>query len=360
MKTFGDMWLEHYNVMDDFKTEYQTYVEGKWMIPMQANELEGSTVLVTGGASFIGSHLVDALIEQDVERVIVFDNLTRGDMKNLAHAALTAPDKLHVVVGDVRNKHGLDIQMEEVDYIYHLAAIRITQCAEDPKEAKETLVDGMFNVITSAIEHNVKKIVYASTASIYGMADEFPTGESHHPYNDKTLYGAFKLCGEGMLRAFHDMVGLDYTVLRFFNVYGPRMDIHGKYTEVIIKWLDRIDAGERPVIFGSADQTLDFVYVADVVNALIMAMKSDTKDAINIGTGKETSLGELAELLVELRGNGSVNLGTICDITKPNNAVSRRKADIAKAKAWLGWSPEWSLPDGLKKLIEWKDRQNED
>ena len=188
--------------------------------------------------------------------------------------------------------------------MFHEAAIRITQCAEEPRLAKEVLVDGTFNVLEACVDAKVKRVVAASSASIYGLAEEFPTGESHHPYDNRTLYGAAKLFNEGLLRSFHDMYGLRYVALRPFNVYGPRMDTHGVFTEVMIRWMDAIDSGKPPIIHGDGTATMDFVHVTDVAKAKVLAAMSDVSDAVfNVGTGVETSLNELARLLLAIMGS---------------------------------------------------------
>ena len=220
-----------------------------------------SNILVTGGAGFIGSHLVDRLVKEH-HNVIVFDNLLRGKRSNL-EAATRRGKTLRFVEADIRNAHLLDTMIERSDYVFHLAAIRINRCVEYPEEARSVMIAGTLNVLESCIKHKVKKIVMPSSASIYGTADYFPTDEKHHPYNDVTLYGAFKACNEAMLRAFEATYGLPYVCLRLFNVYGPRMDIYGAYTEVMITWLDVIDLQTNPMVYGDGNQALDFVYVDD-------------------------------------------------------------------------------------------------
>jgi UDP-glucose 4-epimerase len=325
-----------------------------------AKQLVGEKVLVTGGAGFIGSHLVDRLLREGAD-VVVVDNLSRGRRENLSAAAAFAWESnvaLRFVEGDIRFGYALDKLMQDhhFSYVYHLAAIRINQCAQEPKEAKEVLIDGTLNVLQASVKYNIRKVIVASSASIYGLADAFPTGETHHPYNDQTLYGAFKCCNEGMARAFAAMYNLRYICLRFFNVYGPRMDIHGKYTEVILKWLDAIDAGKPPVIFGTGHETLDFVYVKDVIAALINAVtvRSALNLTVNIGSGIETSLWNLAWLLIKLR---KADLQPITELDLPTTAVARRQADIREVAQLLDWYPSTNLEDGLRELIEWRAKE---
>ena len=206
-------------------------------------------------------------------RLLFFDNFVRGRNENLAYAK--SRGKVGVVEGDLRDRKLLAETVQGVDLVFHQAAIRITQCAEEPRLALEVLVEGTFNVLEAAMKAGVKKVVAASSASVYGLAEEFPTTENHHPYNNRTLYGAAKAFDEGLLRSFNDMYGLDYVALRYFNVYGPRMDIYGAYTEVLIRWMERIAAGQPPLIFGDGTQTMDFVYIEDIARANILAAQAD-------------------------------------------------------------------------------------
>jgi UDP-glucose 4-epimerase len=213
------------------------------------------------------------------------------------------------------------------------------------------MCDGSFNVAEAAQTAGVKKVVVASSASIYGLADVFPTKEDHHPYNNRTWYGASKVMLEGLLRAFNDMYGLPYVALRYFNVYGPRMDIHGKYTEVLIRWMERIAAGQPPLILGDGTQTMDFVYIEDVARSNILALESDvTDDVFNIASGSETSLNQLAAALLEVMDS---DLQPEYGPERKVNAVSRRLADTSKAKRLLGFTAKVNLQDGLSRLVDW-------
>jgi UDP-glucose 4-epimerase len=223
---------------------------------MNTCSLSGERVLVTGGAGTIGSNIVDQAVRAGAREIIVLDNFVRGRQANLAGGIANGP--VRVVTGDIRDRALLDRLTRGIDVVFHQAAIRITQCAEEPRLALEVLVDGTFNVLEAAAAHDVRKVVAASSASVYGLAQDFPTTEHHHPYANDTLYGAAKVFNEGLLRSFHATTGLDYVALRYFNVYGPRMDIHGLYTEVLVRWMERITAGEPPLIFGNGKQTMDF------------------------------------------------------------------------------------------------------
>jgi UDP-glucose 4-epimerase len=215
----------------------------------------------------------------------------------------------------------------------------------------EVLVDGTFNVVEAARRAGVRKLVVASSASVYGEATTFPTAEPHQPYANRTLYGAAKLFGEGLLRSFHEMYGLPYVALRYFNVYGPRMDTHGRYTEVLVRWLERIDAGEPPLIFGDGQQRMDLVYVTDVARANLLAARSEVSDEVfNVATGVETSLLDLAaELLAVTRADLKAEHRPARSLTD----VTRRLGDTAKARELLGFSAEVSLRDGLERLVDW-------
>jgi UDP-glucose 4-epimerase len=312
-------------------------------------QLEGTTVLVTGGAGTIGSTLVDQLLDAGVAHVDVLDNLVRGRRANLDGALATG--RVELVDGDIRDARLVDELTAGKDLVFHQAAIRITQCAEEPRLALEVLVDGTFNVVEAAAKHRVKKLIAASSASVYGMAEEFPTTERHHHENNDTLYGAAKTFNEGLVRSFRAMQGLDYVLLRYFNVYGPRMDVHGLYTEVLVRWMERIADGKPPLIFGDGRQTMDFVCVPDIARANVLAARSDiVEGTYNIASGTETSLLELAEAL--LRAMDS-DLGVEHGPERAVNGVVRRLADTSAAKRDLGFEATIGLDEGLRELVEW-------
>lgn len=313
--------------------------------------LAGQRILVTGGAGTIGSHVVDQVLEAGAGHVVVLDNFVRGRMENLAAAGRAAGDRLRVVEGDLADRELVGELTAGTDVVFHLAALRITQCAEQPRLALESLVDGTFTVLEAAARSGVRKVVASSSASVYGLAESFPTNERHHPYNNDTFYGAAKAFNEMMLRSFHAMYGLDYVALRYFNVYGPRMDVHGLYTEVLIRWMERISRGEAPMIFGDGKQTMDFVHVADIARANVLAATSDSTDAVfNIATGREVSLAELASALLAAMGS---DLEPEFGPERRVNGVTRRLADISAAAAELGWTPAVPLDEGLRDLVAW-------
>jgi len=319
-------------------------------------ELTGATVLVTGGAGTIGSTIVDQLLDEGVSQIDVLDNFVRGRMFNLESAM--ASGRVTVVDGDIRDRDLVHDVTRGKDLVFHQAAIRITQCAEEPRLALEVLVDGSFNIFEAAVEHGVDKVVSASSASVYGMAEEFPTTERHHHHNNDTLYGAAKSFGEGMLRSFRAMNDLDFVALRYFNVYGPRMDVHGLYTEVLVRWMERIADGKPPLIFGDGLQTMDFVSTTDIARANILAAESAVTDGVyNVANGEETSLLGLAQALLRAMDSDlSVEHGP----DRAVNGVVRRLADTTAARTDLGFETRVSLEEGLRELVEWWRPQREE
>jgi UDP-glucose 4-epimerase len=311
--------------------------------------MRNARVLITGGAGAIGSNLADLLVHAGADEIIVLDNFVRGRRDNLAWAEEHGP--VRVVSGDIRDKALVNDLTQGVDVVFHMAALRITQCAQEPRHALEVMVDGTYNVFEAAIEHGVRKVVASSSASVYGLAETFPTTEAHHPYANDTLYGAAKTFNEGLLRSLHAMHGLDYVALRYFNVYGPRIDIHGVYTEVLVRWMERIAAGTPPLILGNGQQTMDFVYIEDVARANLLAAECDVTDEVfNVASGSETSLLELAHALLEAMGSDlSVEFGP----ERAVNKVPRRLADTALAADRLGFTSEVDLEEGLCRLVSW-------
>jgi UDP-glucose 4-epimerase len=311
--------------------------------------MQNARMLITGGAGLVGSHIADLLLEEGVSEVVILDNFVRGRRENLASALSSG--RVSILEGDIRDRERVAQAMRGIDVLFHQAAIRITQCAEEPRLALEVLVDGTFNVLGEAARAKVKKVVAASSASVYGLAEEFPTRESHHPYNNRTLYGASKVFNEALLRSFQDMYGLGYVALRYFNVYGPRMDIHGAYTEVLIRWMERIASGQPPLILGDGTQTMDFVHVRDIARANILAAHANVTDEVfNVASGAETSLNELADTLLKVMDSP---LRPEYGPERKVNPVSRRLADMSKAKRLLGFEASIPLEEGLRGLVSW-------
>ena len=313
------------------------------------NRISGTRCLVTGGAGFIGSTIVDQLLDAGAAEIVVLDNFVRGTWSNLA----SARDRggINVIKGDICDAALVDELTEGIDFIFHQAALRITRCAEAPREAVDVLINGTLNLLESAVHHKVKKVVAASSASVYGDPSYLPMDESH-PFNNRTIYGAGKVACEQMLRAYYTMYGLNYVAFRYFNVYGPRMDIAGVYTEVLIRWLDALEANQPPLIFGDGTQSMDFVFVGDVARANVLSALSDVTDEVfNVGTGIQTSLSEMCDLLLQLTGS---SLRPERREARQVANVQARRAGVEKAARLLGFRADVCLQDGLQELIRWR------
>ncbi len=313
-------------------------------------KIDGSSILVTGGCGLVGSTTIDLLLkEHHPEQIIILDNLHRGTLNNVEEALKDR--RVRLVEGDIRDTETVKRVMDGIDAVIHMATLRITACAEQPREAMTVMCDGSFNVIEAAQRAGIKKFVTASSASIYGLADTFPTDELHHPYNNRTWYGATKIFLEGLLRSYNEMFGFPYVALRYFNVYGPRMDVYGKYTEVLIRWMERIENGQAPLIFGDGTQTMDFVFVEDVARANIAALQAPASDDVfNIASGEETSLNELLVMLLKVMHSG---LKPEYGPERKVNPVPRRLASIEKAEKILNFKVRVSLEEGLTRLVDW-------
>jgi UDP-glucose 4-epimerase len=313
------------------------------------NKISNATILITGGAGFIGSYVVEYLLEHNPKKVIILDNLIRGSDANMVN--FKDNSKVQFIEGDLRNTELLEESIKVSDYVFHLAALRINSCAANPREGFEVMLKSTFDLAELCVKHKIKKVVYSSSASVYGLAQHFPTPETDNPYDNQTFYGAAKMWGEQLFRSFKFMYGLDYVALRYFNAYGPRMDTDGKYTEVMIKWLDCIRDKKSPAIYGDGSTSMDFVYVRDIAKANIAALQGDVTDqSFNIGNCEETSLKELLHLILKVNNS---DLSPEYKEENSINPVSRRLADISKAKELLDFSPTTSLESGLKELSEW-------
>jgi len=314
-------------------------------------DIRGKKLLVIGGAGLIGSHTVDALLREDVAEVIVYDNFVRGRMENLAQARHDPRFKVYDIGGDILQTDILEAAMQGVDGVFHLAALWLLQCHEFPRSAGDVNVRGTFNVMEACVKAGVRRLVYSSSASVYGDALSEPMTEEH-PFNNKNFYGATKICGEAMLRSFHHRYGLDYVGLRYMNVYGPRQDYQGAYIAVIMKMLDAIDRGDSPTVFGDGSEAFDFVAVEDCGQANVSAMKSSSTDQFyNVGTGIRTSLKELAELLLELTSCGQpINYAPRSQATLVRNRIGCPK----KASEEIGYTAAIELREGLQRLIDWR------
>jgi UDP-glucose 4-epimerase len=305
--------------------------------------------LITGGAGLVGSHIADALVRAGATEIRVLEQFTRGTPANLSWAIDNGPVSL--IEGDVRNPADVALATEGIDVVFHQAALRITQCAVEPRLAHEVMVDGTFNVAEAAVKAGVRKVVVASSASVYGMADVFPTPETHALYANRTLYGAAKAFNEALFRSFQEMHGLDYVALRYFNVYGPRLAIRGAHTEVLIRWMERIEDGLPPLIFGDGSDAVDFVHVEDVARAnLLAAAGTLTDEVFNVGSGIPTTLAELARTLLDVMGS---DLQPEFAPARAVNPVPVRLADTTRAKALLGFEAWIGLAAGLDELVSW-------
>jgi len=314
-------------------------------------DIRGKKLVVIGGAGLIGSHTVDHLIKDDVKEVVIYDNFVRGRAENLHNALKDPRVRIYDVGGDVMQTDILESAIDGADGVIHLAALWLLQCHEYPRTAFDVNVRGTFNVMEACVKKGVKRLVYSSSASVYGDAVQEPMTEDH-PFNNKNFYGATKICGEAMLRAFHHRYGLNFVGLRYMNVYGPRQDYHGAYIAVIMKMLDAIDKGESPTIMGDGSEAFDFVAVEDCGLANVCAMKSDAVDSFyNVGTGKRTSLKELAEMLIVLTGSKQpIKYAPRSQATLVRNRIG----SPVKASKEIGFTSTIDLKEGLRRLIEWR------
>ena len=314
-------------------------------------DLAGKRMVVIGGAGLIGSHAVDHLVKEDVKDILIYDNFVRGRRENLNDSLKDPRVKIFDIGGDIMQTDILESAFEGADGVLHCAALWLLQCHEFPRSAFDVNVRGTFNVMEACVKKGVKRLVYSSSASVYGDAVEEPMSEDH-PFNNKNFYGATKIASEAMLRAFHHRYGLDYVGLRYMNVYGPRQDYQGAYIAVIMKMLDALDRGEGPTILGDGSEAFDFIAVEDCGLANVCALAADTTDRFyNVGTGTRTSLKELAEMLMEITG---------CQ--KPINYAPRSQATLVRnrigcptrATAEIGFTAGIALREGLRRLIDWR------
>jgi nucleoside-diphosphate-sugar epimerase len=314
-------------------------------------DIRGKKLLVIGGAGLIGSHVVDELVKEDVAEIRVYDNFLRGTPENLAGALKDSRVRIYEVGGDICQTDILDSAVKGMDGVFHLAALWLLQCHEYPRSAFDVNIRGTFNVLEACVANKIPRLVYSSSASVYGDAVEEPMTEDH-PFNNKNFYGATKICGEAMARAYHYRYGLNFVGLRYMNVYGPRQDYKGAYIAVIMKMLDAIDRGEGPTILGDGTEAFDFVSVRDCGRANVCAMKADTKDRFyNIGTGKRTSLKSLAEMLLKLtESRQSIKYAPRSQATLVRNRIGSAKL----AKDEIRFEARDALQEGLRELIKWR------
>lgn len=314
-------------------------------------DIRGKKFVVIGGAGLIGSHTVDLLTRQDVGQILIYDNFMRGTPENIGDALTDPRVKVYDVGGDICQSDILNAALEGADGVFHFAALWLLQCHEFPRAAFDVNIRGTFNVLEACVQQGVKRLVYSSSASVYGDAVEEPMSEDH-PFNNKNFYGATKIAGEAMARAFHHRYGLNVVGLRYMNVYGPRQDYRGAYIAVIMKMLDAIDRGEGPTILGDGSEAFDFVAVKDCARANLCAMRAEAVDSFyNVGTGQRTSLKELAEMLLHLTGsNQPIKYAPRSQATLVRNRIGSPK----RAAAEIGFVAEMPLDQGLRELIAWR------
>jgi UDP-glucose 4-epimerase len=315
-------------------------------------DIRGKKIVLIGGAGLIGSHAVEELLGEDVSEVLIFDNFTRGKEQNIEQALKDPRVSVFEAGGDITHPDILQAALKGAHGVMHFAALWLLQCHEYPRNAFKVNVEGTFNVMEACRQNSIEKLVYSSSASVYGDAIQEPMAEDH-PFNNKNFYGATKICGEAMLQAYAYRYNLNFVGLRYMNVYGPRQDYKGAYIAVMMRMLDAIDKGEGPTIFGDGSEAFDFVAVKDCAAANICAMKSDICDEFyNVGTGMKTSLAELAEIILRLKESKlSINFADRSSAT----LVTNRVGDPKKAKKEIGFEAKIQLEEGLKRLIAWRD-----
>jgi UDP-glucose 4-epimerase len=314
-------------------------------------DIRGKRIVVIGGAGLIGSHTVDRLANEDVGEIVIYDNFARGTPENLSSALRDPRVKMFEAGGDICQTDILNAALKNADGVFHFAALWLLQCHEYPRAAFDVNVRGTFNVFEACVQQRVKRLVYSSSASVYGDAVEEPMTEDH-PFDNTNFYGATKIAGEAMARAFHHRYGLDFVGLRYMNVYGPRQDYRGAYIAVIMKMLDAIEAGRPLSVYGDGSQAYDFVYVEDCARANLCAMRADAVDRFyNVGTGRRTTIRELAELLLRCTGSNQ----PIEYLPGGLTFVKNRVGSPLRATRELGFTAEVELENGLRRLIEWRN-----
>lgn len=317
-------------------------------------ELSGKKFLVIGGSGFIGSHVVAELLRHDVAEVSVFDNFSRGKEAYLVDSMKDSRCKIFPKGGDIREMELLDEATREVDGVFHLAAMWLLQCKDYPRAAFDVNIAGTFNVLEACVKNQVKKLVYSSSASVYGDALTEPMTEDH-PFNNRNFYGATKIAGESMLRAFNDRYGLDYLSLRYMNVYGPNQDQLAAYTGVIPTMLNMIDANKQPVINGDGTQSYDFIEVRDVARANVLAMISDKSDIhLNVASGVKTSIRELCDLILEITGSPLEVKYNPYTEDDSRRLVQNRLGSTSEARSKIGFESQIELIDGIRSLVAWR------
>jgi UDP-glucose 4-epimerase len=317
-------------------------------------DIKGSKILVIGGAGFIGSFVVAELLKEDVSEVVVYDNFARGEKSYLTEQLKDPRCSIFPIGGDIRDLDILDAAFQGKDFVISLAAMWLLHCKDYPRTAFEVNIAGTFNVLEACVKHSIKKLIWSSSASVYGDAVELPMTENH-PFNNKNFYGASKIAGEAMATAFNDRYGLPVICLRYMNVYGPHQDQTAAYTGVVPIMLNKIEANEPPVINGDGRQAYDFIYVEDVARCNVDALKSDVNFGMyNVGTEVQTSIKELCDLILELKKSDLKVIYKPYSADDARSLVQNRIGSRVKAEKELGFLYKYSLREGLQKLIDWR------
>ena len=318
-------------------------------------EIKDSKILVIGGAGFIGSFVVRELLKHEVAEVVIYDNFARGKMENIEDCLQDRRCRLYENGGDIRETDLLDEAMKGKDYVFHLSAMWLLHCKDFPRTAFHVNIEGTFNVLEACVKNGIKKLIYSSSASVYGDAVQVPKTEEH-PYNNKNFYGATKIAGEAMCTAFNDRYSLSVIGLRYMNVYGPGQDQTAAYTGVVPIMLNKIDANEPPVINGDGSQAYDFIYVEDVARCNVAALTSDTSFGFyNVGTGVQTSIRELCDTILRLKNSDLKVTYKPYSADDARALVKNRIGSPVKAKKELGFEYTYDLETGLQRLIDWRD-----
>jgi UDP-glucose 4-epimerase len=319
-------------------------------------KLDNAKVLVIGAAGFIGGFLVKELLKEPVKEIILYDNFARGKIDNIKESLKDPRCHIFPYGGDVREVDVLNKAMEGVDYVFHLAAMWLLHCKDFPRTAFEVNIAGTFNVLEACVKHKVKKLIYSSSASVYGDAVQVPMTEDH-PFNNKNFYGATKIAGEAMCTAYNDRYELEIIGLRYMNVYGPGQDQHAAYSGVVPVVLNKIDKNEAPTVNGDGSQAYDFIYVEDVARSNIDAVKSNIKLGFyNVGTEVQTTIKELCNVMLKLK-NSDLKINFIpYNTDDARQLVQNRIGSRQKAEQEIGFKYKYSLEDGLKELIKWREK----
>jgi UDP-glucose 4-epimerase len=317
-------------------------------------DINNSKILVIGGAGFIGSFVVSELLKEDVAEVVVYDNFARGKKDYLVEQLKDPRCSIFPVGGDIRDLDILDTAVKGKDFVISLAAMWLLHCKDYPRTAFEVNIAGTFNILEACVRHGVKKLVWSSSASVYGDAVELPMTESH-PFNNKNFYGASKIAGEAMCTAFNDRYGLPIIGLRYMNVYGPHQDQTAAYTGVVPIMLNKIEANESPTINGDGSQAYDFIYVEDVARANVDALKSDTPFGMyNVGTEIQTSIRVLCDTILDLKSSDLKVTYKPYSADDARALVQNRIGSRKKAQEEIGFLYKYELREGLQKLIDWR------